>query len=216
MSAKPTKPKKPVPKAQPKTTKRSRKLMIVLLVIGLAALISLALIYRTQQEHKRQQAAQLTADKAAFATVETQMAKTYAAIVASAGKPEKSELSKDCGRPNLKFATGNINCTVTYRFNYTEKDPATAYEHLKGVQDAISASMFLEPVSSKLTDKFDQSSQFSSLQSIGIDLRGGVGVHCGINLKYGPYVNDPVTKPYSKYSLECSKPVNVRVYTLTE
>lgn len=189
--------------------------MIVILALGLAALVALALIYHAQQEHKRQQAAALAADKAAFATVETQMAKTYAAIVASAGKPTKGESFKSCAPIAHKYDDSDIHCDIGYDMHYDEENLQAAISRLDSLKSTLNVQKWLRQDTSMGFKESNQIDERSSGTKNYINIMNGINCELYFEFNRNNHVN-AIKSLDGRYLFRCGKKVTIPVYALAK
>lgn len=99
------------------TSSRSLLLMLVFVAVVLAV-CGAAIVHHRQVAEQARKTAALNADKAAFARLEKDMQSAYDAIVAQVGEPASHNYDRGCGRPDLKYAEGQLFCNVDLNFGY--------------------------------------------------------------------------------------------------
>ncbi len=92
-------------------SKRQRKVAVFFGVVVVAGLLWWGFkAVRTELQFRQ--------DKKQYAATEASMQKVYDEMVAAAGAPTESHLSKTCGHISLKYETGPLFCDITYDFFY--------------------------------------------------------------------------------------------------
>jgi hypothetical protein len=95
-----------------------RNWVIIIIVAAALSTVLFALLTYRAQESKADAAATLAADRAVFAKVEADMARTYDDIIQATGKPTEENKSKSCSRIAHKYEEGELFCNVEYGFTY--------------------------------------------------------------------------------------------------
>jgi hypothetical protein len=203
----------PLASARPVKRLSRNTVLLILLAIVLGAAAFALTTHRTQQTRQRAEDAAFAADKARFAKVETEMAETYAAIVAAAGKPDVEKQTKNCSYIELKFEKGSLICGVTYGFTYGA--------------DVTKAAAIVRDVSSALgrSSTFTQSADLSNTvregdpeQMASTDLSGIEDVICKLSYELGIThdvdKNQIITPRSAFFWLECSQKLNKPIYPL--
>jgi hypothetical protein len=128
----------PTKQKNPTASKRlPRKLVITIIVtVALAAVLFALLGYRAQETRKSDQQS-LADDRAAFAQIEADMARTYDVIVAATGKPQEESMSKNCSRISHKYEEGELFCGVTYIARYNPAEDDGAQELKNAIEQAV-------------------------------------------------------------------------------
>jgi hypothetical protein len=198
------KPKNTNPAAIPQSTRRPkfRKFFIILALVIIAIAGAAAFFYHRHQA--QEQAYQ--ADKARFAKVETDMKTAYDAMVSAAGVPDVSSSSKNCGRPNLKYAEGHLSCDITYTFAYAENSLDTAYLHTKNAQDALVNTEKFKLVSTATAEDINSSKK----QALSIGFMNEQGITCNLEFNFNKPqfyegYKDIKTIYFSLYQFRCIK-----------
>jgi len=203
----------PLDSARPAKPISSTAILFILLAIVFAAGAIFFLNHRAQANRQQAQEATLAADKARFAQVETDMAKTYAAIIASTGKPDVEKQFKNCSYIELKFEKGPLVCSVSYNFTFGA-DAQQAAALVGNVDSALESASNLKPAT-HLASSFDAG---DPEQMAATDLQGAGPMTCKLSYELGITLDvdkKVIENPRSTFfRLNCSQNVQYPIYTL--
>jgi hypothetical protein len=206
----------------PSKSKLIKLVFLGILITCLFAGVVAVLAYRNHKSDT--QAADqkaLVADKAKFAVVEQDMDKAYADIIAAVGKPQVEKKTKDCGRPNMKFAEGNLNCAIRFTFAYPEQSYGDSYAKAMRLQDTLKRSPYYVDSSDNVFNPHLDASDKKIARS-DLELRSTYDIHCDVMYMYaedpklyshvGYDFSSITTEYFSYYQYECSSDVRLAVY----
>jgi hypothetical protein len=209
-----------------KQTLPSKSKLIKLILVGVLITILVFSVVAVLAYRNRKSDAQaadqkaLVADKAKFAAVEQDMDKAYADIIAAIGKPQVEKKDKACGRPNMKFAEGNLNCSIRFTFAYSEQGYGDSYAKAMKLQDTLKRSQYYRDSSDNVFNPHLDASDKNDVSS-SLALRSAYDVHCDVQYSYSKteYISNvdhdfkPIKSEYfSYYQYECSSDVKLAVY----
>jgi hypothetical protein len=197
-------------------TKRLLMLTIPTAAISVAIIIS-ALCVNHRNQIRQQQAeadAAYQIDVARFAAVEQDMDAAYAAIVKNVGEPLKHEKTKTCGRPNLKFAEGNLSCRVMLTFSYPEEDSSISISKARSVLTVASNYLSNGRLASNSLENVTVNNNAPHVYTV--PLKNTEIENCGMDYSFNKLEstddNNGLYKFIGLYQIQCSKDVTRAVY----
>jgi hypothetical protein len=203
---------------------RSKLIKLVLLGVLITVLIfSIVAVLAYRNRKSDTQAADqkaLVADKAKFAAVEQDMDKAYADIIAVIGKPQVEDKGKSCARANLKFAEGNLSCSIMFTFAYPEQNYADSYAKTMKLQDTLKRSPYYIDSSDNVFNPHLSSEDKKDVTS-DLGLTSPHDVHCAVMYSYtephfyshaGYDLSAIKSEYFSFYQYRCASDVKLAVY----
>ena len=132
----------------PRNKNRLHPLYRLLMVAAAIIVVIIFVIIALKLIHNKQ----IRDDRARFTAAEQEVNLIAQKIVAVNGKPLKSEITKSCSRPNLKFETGPLSCDISLSEIRAVSDNYSANNYVTTAKDLINDLM--KPVNNEGNQAF--------------------------------------------------------------
>jgi hypothetical protein len=204
-------------KSATKTKKPVNKKLIILAFLLLVVLAGAFAFFRIQQ-NKAEEDRAFEADKARFAKVEADMAVAYASIQDKIGVPTEQSVDKNCSHTALKYAEGDLWCSIVYGFGYGAAGVQDIQNKASAIRETLVASRFQpsetssEGISEINRNAFDQTVSYD-LSNVDIE-SCKLGIRYGTNDELSRYRADGELAQY--YEFRCEGRVKKAIYPLAE
>lgn len=195
----------------------SQKTKIFLILLGLVVLLLAGFELYAKQQRAQEAFEQ---DKVRFTQINKQLATTYAAISNKIGKPDTVSIERGCAYGALKYARGDLNCGIGYKFAYGVHSEAAADQQAKILYLVVKRDPAYKIGYSEVNNPDDVNggffARFIDNNEAACDLKYFNSTGDEFNGVDGPGYNlRPVDAPYvAEYWFGCTSGVTKAVYQI--